>query len=69
MERTFMQKWDYLTTTLTRNEYWINSDYANKKGFQPSGNSRIDLLKEVGDDGWELVAAYENFFYFKRPKE
>jgi hypothetical protein len=28
-----------------------------------------NYLKQLGDQGWELVAVYQGYYFFKRPKQ
>jgi hypothetical protein len=48
---------------------FVNGKWVEKK----EGMTVTDLLRQCGDDGWELVAAHESRasgyeFFFKRPK-
>lgn len=45
-------------------------EYIVRIGPRGIGTGRInDWLNRVGAEGWELVAADEGVYYFKRPKE
>jgi hypothetical protein len=43
-------------------EYWV------KEIKTVDANATKTLLDESGEDGWELVAVRNEFYYFKRPK-
>ena len=52
-------KWEY-KVVVTSNWNWSENQAAEKA---------TAALNTEGKDGWELVAVYERFFYFKRLQE
>lgn len=73
-----MQKWDYKVLRLSRpkeGKEWKEFQWVDTGHLE----SRVDRLKEMGEDGWELVAVsnfqteggstYSSSFFFKRPLE
>lgn len=64
-----MQKWEYIYAVITKGDsvFLINERRQNKE------QSLIELLREKGNEGWELVSVMKDdygsrTFFFKRPK-
>lgn len=55
------QKWEYLTVTLARNEKGYTSiamlDGNSERGTTV-GHNAFDVMKQLGEAGWELVTSY-----------
>ncbi|HKY56383.1 MAG TPA: hypothetical protein VJM08_18850 [Anaerolineales bacterium] len=63
-----MQKWEYLTIIIDGNYRDDPIVYsANGKEFIPKIPFN-DYLPILGEEGWELVVARGDAYYFKRPK-
>lgn len=45
-------------------EKWTGAKWEYARAYFPE----VDQCNEMGEQGWEAVAASQNFVYFKRPK-
>ena len=65
-----MQKWEYLT--ITRNESTVSASTVraiNGAHIEKDRKLFYPYIKELGEQGWELVLIEDNEFFFKKPKE
>jgi len=61
-----MQKWEYLIVEID-GVFSIATVYR-VNGEHPKEQPRfIKYLPELGNQGWELIAVRDDFFFFKRP--
>lgn len=69
-----MTTWEYciFTALETSEQTRFILSYQGGKVQEPRSGSRLDVLEELGRQGWELVAVHPlgvglKEFYFKRP--
>jgi len=66
-----MQKWEYLVLIsygdLSKEDARLH--ILNGKSFGKDHELFYPYIKELGEQGWELVSVHDNEYYFKRPKE
>ncbi len=55
-----MQRWEYCY-------YFGGTVMYCRTGRRVNIDSKMDALTTLGNEGWELVAVFENQLYFKRP--
>ena len=68
-----MQKWEYLSCMITPDPLVRVSEVWNDNNpeHQKSANIINSRLRQLGDQGWELVQidTQQRIYFFKRPKE
>lgn len=69
-----MTKWEYVIAWQPVEDDWILSFTNAKETARPDTDLPVDVLRELGADGWELVAVQPSFrfeneerYIFKRP--
>lgn len=64
-----MQKWEYLTVTISVQHQWVANDLPIE--WIGPNTTKHEVANYYGNEGWELVWSRENWIemIFKRPVE